>query len=143
MTLGHVQDRLWDLSFDPYHCSERRWGASGVELQTCTDDAAKTRWYDAQRWLRYQAERTYDVRMDFTADELKSPSLASAAEGGLGADAPADADLRAYLASLNSFPLASVQEGPEVILASGTPIEPEPQLPAWHSKILNGWTKPD
>ncbi|HNR78161.1 MAG TPA: hypothetical protein PKM48_13600, partial [Parvularculaceae bacterium] len=94
MTLGHVQDRLWDLSFDPYHCSERRWGASGVELQTCTDDAAKTRWYDAQRWLRYQAERTYDVRMDFTADELKSPSLASAAEGGLGADAPADADLR-------------------------------------------------
>ncbi len=142
MNLGHVQDRLWDLSFDPYHCAERRWGASGLELATCTDDEVKTRWYNAQRWLRYQAERTYDVRMDFTVDELKPPSVASAAEGGIGADAPADADLRAYLAGINSFPLASTTEKPEVILAAGTPVEPEPQLPAWHSKILNGWTKP-
>ena len=80
--------------------------------------------------------------MDFTVDELKPPSVASAAEGGLGADAPADADLRAYLAGLNSFPLSSLEERPEVFLVSGTPVEPEPQLPAWHSKILNGWTKP-
>jgi len=143
MNIGHVQERLWDLSFDPYHCSERRWGASDLELATCTDDEHKTRWYNAQRWLRYQAERTYDVRMNFTVDELKPPSVASAAEGGLGADAPADADLRAYLAELNSFPLASISEKPEVFLVSGTPIEPEPQLPAWHSKILNGWTKPE
>lgn len=142
MNLGHVQDRLWDLSFDPYHCPERRWGASGAELETCTDDEPKARWYEAQRWLRYQAERTYDVRMDFTVDELKSPAKASPAEGGIGAEAPADADLRAYLAGLNAFPLASVAEEPEVVLASGTPVEPEPQLPAWHSKILNGWTKP-
>ncbi len=141
MTLGHVQDRLWELSFDPYHCPERRWGAAGEELATCTDDSDKTRWYEAQRWLRYQAERTYDVRMDFTADELKPPSVARAADGGIGADAPADADLRAYLAGLNSFPLASVQEKPEVILVSGSPVEPEPTLPAWHSKILNGWTR--
>ncbi|MCB2114361.1 MAG: hypothetical protein R3C42_06515 [Parvularculaceae bacterium] len=143
MNLGHVQDRLWDLSFDPYHCPERRWGARADELATCTDDAQKTRWYEAQRWLRYQAERTYDVRMNFTADELKPPSAASAADGGLGADAPADADLRAYLAGLNSFPLALVAEKPEITLVSGTPVEPEPQMPAWHSKILNGWTKPD
>ena len=26
--------------------------------------------------------------------------------------------------------------------SSAAPVEPEPQLPAWHSKILNGWTKP-
>lgn len=141
MNLSHVQERLWDLSFDPFHCAERRWGASGEELSTCTDDEEKTRWYEAQRWLRYQAERTYDVRMDFTARELKSPAEASAAEGGVGADAPADADLRAYLAELNSVPIASVEGEPQVTLASGAPVEPEPQLPAWHSKILNGWTK--
>jgi hypothetical protein len=141
MNLGHVQDRLWDLSFDPYHCPERRWGASGGEFQTCTDDTMKTRWYEAQRWLRYQAERTYDVRMDFTVDELKPPFEAKPEAGGLGVEAPADADMRAYLAGLNSFPLSSVEEGPEIVLASGTPVEPEPQLPAWHSKILNGWTK--
>lgn len=142
MNLGHVQDRLWDLSFDPFHCPERRWGASGDELATCTDDEVKTRWYNAQQWLRYQAERTYDVRMDFTVDELKPPSVASPAEGGIGADAPADADLRAYLAGLNSFALSSVAEDPQIVLVAGTPIEPEPQMPAWHSKILNGWTKP-
>lgn len=142
MNLGHVQDRLWDLSFDPYHCPERRWGASGAEFSTCTDDQLKTRWYEAQRYLRYQAERTYDVRMDFTVDELKPPSAAKPAEGGLGVEAPADADLRAYLAGLNSFPLASIEERPEAILAAGTPIDPEPRLPAWHAKILNGWVKP-
>jgi hypothetical protein len=142
MNLGHVQDRLWDLSFDPYHCPERRWGAAGLELATCTDDEVKTRWYAAQRYLRYQAERTYDVRMDFTLEELKPPSAAKPEEGGLGVEAPADADLRAYLAEINDFPLASLNEGPEAILASGTPVEPEPQLPAWHAKILNGWTKP-
>ena len=141
MNLGHVQDRLWDLSFDPFHCPERRWGAAGLELATCTDDEVKTRWYSAQRYLRYQAERTYDVRMDFTVDELKPPSVASPAEGGIGADAPADADLRGYLASLNSFPLASVAEAPEVILVAGTPVEPDPPLPSYYSKIINGWTK--
>jgi hypothetical protein len=139
LNLGHLQDRLWDISFDPYHCPERRWGASGLELATCTDDEHKTRWYNAQRWLRYQAERTYDVRMDFTVDELKPPSVAPPEQGGIGVEAPADADLRQYLASINSFPLSMLEEEPGVILVAGTPVEPEPRLPAWHSKILNGW----
>jgi len=142
MHIGHVQDRLWDLSFDPYHCPERRWGASGDEFATCTDDELKTRWYEAQRYLRYQAERTYDVRMDFALDELKPPSKAPPEKGGLGVEAPADADLRAYLAGLNAFPLSALEEEPEIVLAAGAPVEPEPQLPAWHAKILNGWTKP-
>lgn len=142
LNLGHIQDRLWDMSFDPYHCPERRWGAKGLELATCTDDKTKTEWYNAQRFLRNQAERTYDVRMDFTLAELKSPATAKPAEGGLGVEEPADADLRGYLASLNSFPLSSLEETPELIFAAGAPAEPEPRLPAWHSKILNGWTVP-
>ncbi|MEL7487993.1 MAG: hypothetical protein AAGJ87_12350, partial [Pseudomonadota bacterium] len=100
LTLANVMDRLWDLSFDPYHCPERRWGARGVELQSCTDDADKNRWYNAQRFLRNQAQRTYDVRMSFTVDELKPPMMATAAQGGLGVEKPADADIRAYLRSL-------------------------------------------
>lgn len=139
LNLGHLQDRLWDISFDPFHCAERRWGARGEELQTCTDDDDKTRWYEAQRWLRYQAERTYDVRMDFTAAELKSPAKAKPEDGGLGVEAPADADLRGYLASINTIALSELPPDPLVILAAGAPIEPEPRLPAWHSKILNGW----
>ena len=97
LTLANVMQRLWDLSFDPYHCPERRWGARGVELSSCTDNEYKERWYNAQRFLRNQAQRTYDVRMDFTVDELQAPMLASPARGGLGVEEPADADIRAYL----------------------------------------------
>ena len=110
LNLGHVMERLWDLSFDPYHCPERRWGARGAELETCTDNQTKAQWYNAQRFLRYQAERTYDVRMDFTLEELKPPMAAKPSEGGLGVDAPADADIRAYLAGLARPVLAGAPE---------------------------------
>ncbi len=124
LNLGHVMDRLFDLSFDPYHCPERRWGATGVEASTCTDDAEKTKWYNAQRFLRYQAERSYDVRMDFTADELKPPMLAPPEEGGLGVEAPADADLRAYLARI-SFQAVAVSKPPSIYNAAFD-LAPEP-----------------
>jgi hypothetical protein len=143
---GHVMDRLWELSFDPYHCPERRWGAAGAELETCTDDAEKTRWYNAQKFLRYQAERTYDVRMDFTADELKAPMIARPEEGGLGVEAPADADLRAYLAGLNpAFATAWRDDGAaEPLPAAARPDDPRPDFPAWHKaetyKIQNRLT---
>lgn len=131
--LGHVMDRLWELSFDPYHCPERRWGAAGAELETCTDDEVKTRWYNAQKFLRYQAERTYDVRMDFTVDELKAPMIAKPAEGGLGVEAPADADLRAYLAKLNpAFAAVDVDGAPEASPAAAAADDPRPSFPAWH-----------
>ncbi|GAB4522011.1 MAG: hypothetical protein Kow00133_09360 [Amphiplicatus sp.] len=119
LNLGHVMDRLWDLSFDPYHCPERRWGAAGAELETCTDDAEKTRWYNAQRFLRYQAERTYDARMDFALHELKPPMTAPPEEGGLGVDAPADADLRAFLALINDIRTAEVEASPAPAAAGG------------------------
>lgn len=127
LNLGHVMDRLWDLSFDPYHCPERRWGAGrGVEFETCTDDDAKHRWYSAQRFLRYQAERTYDVRMDFLLDELKSPTLAPPAEGGLGVESPPDADLRAYLQSINAKTLAESEGAPAIY-----PVGYEPPVRQW------------
>lgn len=132
--LGHVMDRLWELSFDPYHCPERRWGAAGAELETCTDDTEKTRWYNAQRFLRYQAERTYDVRMDFTLDELRAPMIARPEEGGLGVEAPADADLRAYLVKLNpAFAALGGRERPlSATPAAAQPDDPRPSFPAWH-----------
>lgn len=95
-----IAQRLFELSFDPFNCVERRWGASGTELESCTDGKTKTAWYAAERFLRYQAERTYDVRMDFTLDALKPPMLAPPEKGGLGVDAPADVDLKGYLEDL-------------------------------------------
>lgn len=116
LNLGHVMDRLFDLSFDPYHCPERRWGARGVELESCTDDADKDRWYNAQRFLRNQAQRTYDVRMDFTVDQLKPPMSAPPEHGGLGVEAPADADIRAYILSLKEPVLNTAGEAVDPII---------------------------
>ncbi|MBI1391861.1 MAG: hypothetical protein GC152_03875 [Alphaproteobacteria bacterium] len=144
LNLAHVFDRLWGLSFDPYHCPERRWGADGAELMTCSDDEEKTAWYNAQRFLRYQAERTYDVRMNFALDELKPPALAAPENGGLGVDAPADADIVGYVASLRedapSTPSTTVAFAPGsgVLLAAGEPVDDEPRFPEWHYKIQNG-----
>jgi len=134
LNLAHVMERLFDLSFDPYHCPERRWGASGAELETCTDGETKEQWYNAQRFLRYQAERTYDVRMDFTLDELKPPMLASPEEGGLGVEAPADADIRAYLVSLTGFVGASYEGAGEIVAVSDNDRAGRNYFPAWHTR---------
>jgi hypothetical protein len=137
LNLAHVMERLFDLSFNPYQCPERRWGARGAELETCTDDAVKTQWYNALRFLRYQAERSYDVRMDFSLDELKSPMIASAEAGGLGVEAPADADIRGYIARLgggdvvaenppngNITPVAYDGAAPDAVF-----------FPTWHARF--------
>ncbi|MEO1252304.1 MAG: hypothetical protein AAFW81_08165 [Pseudomonadota bacterium] len=115
LNLAHVMERLFDLSFSPYMCPERRWGAQGTELSTCTDDPIKAQWYNALRFLRYQAERTYDVRMDFSLTQLKPPMVAAPEDGGLGVDAPADADIRNYISRLNGVVTASAEAPPRLV----------------------------
>ena len=98
MQLGYdeVRRRMFLLSFDPYHCIERRWGATQpAELATCRDDATKAAWYAAEQPLRNQIDRTYDVRMDFTLAEL-----AQGPGPGKGVASPPDIDVRGYLANL-------------------------------------------
>jgi hypothetical protein len=70
--------RLFKLSFDPYHCVERRWGAtSSAELGSCVDNADKRAWYDAEQRLRNQINRTYDTRMNFTLIQLQQRATGS------------------------------------------------------------------
>ncbi|HEY5338641.1 MAG TPA: hypothetical protein VIJ85_10580 [Rhizomicrobium sp.] len=88
--------RLFAMSFDPFQCVERRWGASDAsELSTCHDGANKQAWYAAEQNLRNQLDRTYDVDMGFTLEELRQPGL------GKGVAAPPDIDARAYLTSMS------------------------------------------
>lgn len=95
MNLEAGRQRLWDMSFDPYHCIELRWGARVAgELASCQDDANKRAWYAAEKWLRYQSERKYDARMDYSLNELKGP-LPSA-----GVASPEDIDIVGYLKSM-------------------------------------------
>lgn len=93
LSYEEIRKRLFLLSFDPYHCIERRWGASQpAELSTCRDDTTKAAWYAAQQGYRNQIDRTYDARMDFTLAELQGPI-----SPGKGVALPADIDVKGYL----------------------------------------------
>ncbi len=92
LSYEEMRRRLFRVSFDPYQCVERRWGASDpAELATCSDGAEKRAWYDAEQNLRNQLDRTYEARMDFGLDELREPGP------GRGVAVPPDVDARAYL----------------------------------------------
>lgn len=72
LSFEDVMDRLFKLSFDPYHCVERRWGAtSEEELASCPDNSTKQDWYEAQQRLRNQIERRYEDRMNFSLRDLE------------------------------------------------------------------------
>jgi len=87
--------RLFLISFDPYQCVERRWGATQTEeLSSCRDGEVKRDWYAAEQNLRNQIDRTYDARMDFTLADLGVPGP------GKGVATPPDTDARAYLLSV-------------------------------------------
>jgi hypothetical protein len=94
MSYDDARRRLFRMSFDPYQCVERRWGADGAELSTCRDGANKQAWYAAEQNLRNQLDRAYDTQMDFTLGELQTPGP------GKGVAAPPDIDARAYLVSV-------------------------------------------
>lgn len=95
MNLEAARLRLFDMSFDPYHCIERRWGARmQEEISSCQDNANKTEWYNAERWLRYQHERSYEARMDLNLQELKQGPRPN-----VGIQAPLDIDIVNYLKS--------------------------------------------
>ncbi len=90
LSFEEARQRLFAMSFDPYHCPERRWGASdAAELSTCRDGVDKQAWYEAEQNLRNQIERTYDARMDFSLDELRAKRP--------GVDIAPDTDVRGYL----------------------------------------------
>jgi hypothetical protein len=90
--------RLFRLSFDPYQCVERRWGAEDAELSTCPDGPAKRAWYEAEQSLRNQTDRTYEARMDWSLAELE------AGNRDIGVSQPPDIDTRAYLLAQKEKP---------------------------------------
>jgi hypothetical protein len=87
LDFDQMAKRIFMMSFDPYHCIERRWGATDpAELASCPDGQMKQRWYMAEQRLRNQIDRTYDARMDYTAAELEQQPRGS----GVDQAAPVD-----------------------------------------------------
>ncbi|MDO9016971.1 MAG: hypothetical protein Q8S73_04915 [Deltaproteobacteria bacterium] len=77
LPLDSVLDRLFALSFDPYHCVELRWGApsGSAELATCPDDPARRGWYRAEQRLRQQIDRNYGVATPLDAGPEAAPEV--------------------------------------------------------------------
>lgn len=98
-------ERLFRLSFDPYDCVERRWGASSPdELATCANTPAKNRWYAALQRLRQQVDRTYDARMDFTVKELEMRVPGSGSDTSPDVDVKKVIDMMGYRTPITTMP---------------------------------------
>ncbi|HEY0301142.1 MAG TPA: hypothetical protein VGC36_07420 [Rhizomicrobium sp.] len=91
MTFDDMARRLFAFSFDPYHCVELRWGASGTERESCTDGKIKRKWYEAEQRLRNQPDRTYDISMAFDLDDLNRKAK------GSGIDHPPPVDIKSLI----------------------------------------------
>ncbi len=93
-SLLDIEKRLFDLSFDPYHCVELRWGMTEVfdkkayaasiqdefdisaseKVAVCTD-RTKIKWFTAEAGLRNQINRDYKEEMDYTLFGVKLHKL--------------------------------------------------------------------
>ncbi|MDE2134971.1 MAG: hypothetical protein KGM97_07935 [Alphaproteobacteria bacterium] len=91
MNFDDMMHRLFAMSFDPYHCIELRWGASGDERESCPDSKSKRKWYEAEQRLRNQPDRTYDIQMGFDLDELNRHAK------GSGIDQPPPVDIKSEI----------------------------------------------
>lgn len=84
LTLDDVRARLFALSFDPYHCVERRWGASGRELRACRESGVERRWYEAQQSLRNQTQAR-EMSLIASLPALEGKTAAAQAPADVGA----------------------------------------------------------
>lgn len=72
MGLSTALKRLTKMSFDPYMCAEKRWGAtSNAEAKTCANDTEKAEWYSLQQFLRNSMIRDPNQIMGWTLDDLR------------------------------------------------------------------------
>ena len=83
LNFADVNYRLFDLSFDPYHSIEYRWGAKGQELASANDGETKRKFYAMEKRLRNQLERLYGCPTPLT----------------MGPDKPVSVDVRGWLYS--------------------------------------------
>ena len=66
LNFADVNYRLFDLSFDPYHSIEYRWGARGSELASASDGETKKNFYYQEKRLRNSLERVYGCHTPIT-----------------------------------------------------------------------------
>jgi hypothetical protein len=72
LNLDFVLHHIFDISFDPYHCAELRWGLGNT--YDCNADENKMRWYNAEQGLRNRIDRDNTIKTSYDVETLpKSP----------------------------------------------------------------------
>jgi hypothetical protein len=74
MNLEEGIQKLFALSFDPYHCIELRWGQTDSLPRVCSAKS-KMKWYSAESSLRNQLERDYSKFMGVSLRQLPGSGL--------------------------------------------------------------------
>ena len=87
--------RLPLMSFDPYHCPERRWGATdAAELKYCRDDQGKIAWYQAEQTIRNYLDKDWRAAGPISLEDARDGRL------GFGKPGAPDLDIRAFIEKL-------------------------------------------
>lgn len=98
LTFNDFVERLYAMSFDPYHCVEQRMGAtSGTELASCNQSSTKDAWYKAEQTIRNSLNRPYETKMGWSLQELQNGAAVSA---GVGVTSQAPLNVKAFLKSV-------------------------------------------
>lgn len=90
LALADILDRLFLLSFDPYHCPELRWGATpgSAEAASCPADPVKLDFYLREQRLRNRIDREYGEPTPLSEGPLEPPELDVRRLLGIPASAP-------------------------------------------------------
>jgi hypothetical protein len=119
LTFHDVLQRLFLLSFDPYHSPELRWGATGSELASANDSALKKKMYSLEARLRNHLERLYNCRTGFD----------------LGPETPPDVDFRNWLVRyLNGA--VSPGATPHIVQEQARPLPVMTTLPSTPAQVV-------
>jgi hypothetical protein len=73
LTLATIVDRLFKLSFDPYHCPELRWG--DTQATSCQDNTEKRNWYGQEQRLRNVIDPNYQVNTTLDWGPQTTPDI--------------------------------------------------------------------
>ena len=106
LNFHEIVQRLFMLSFDPYHSVEYRWGATGEELKTSPDGPLKQKMYKLEARLRNQLERVYNCPTPYD----------------LGPENPMDINVRQWLSKYLSGEIRSLVVSAPTSQANTTPL---------------------
>ena len=79
LRLNDVVEKVYQMSFDPYHCVEWRWGVI-KETKNCSLRSNKFDWYQAQQGLRQIIAPDYSLFTGYTLRELENQTFKSSGE---------------------------------------------------------------